>query len=659
MSRLAAALLLGLLLLAAGAASAQPDALYARHCVTCHGSEGRGDGPAAGLLSPRPRDFTAGVYKFRSTPTGTLPTVEDLARTIRVGLPGTSMPGFEGLISAEDVEALARRLLEWAPRTVPTAPSMAMGLSPAHSLVHVQRGRELYAALGCAGCHGGNGQAAEWRPEREGPGLPSPPADLTQPWSFRGGGERAAIALRLVTGLDGSPMPSYGRVLSRDQAFQIAMFVQSLARRPIWEELDPDRVRRAGVATDPLARGRYLTNAMQCSLCHTPISPDTGAYLTERFMAGGMRVSVYPWGVWYGRNLTPDRDTGLGRWSEAEIVRALTEGVARDGRHLDPMAMPWPWFSRLTRADARAIAVYLKSLPPIANAVPASEWGWPGEMVGGKILAFFGVPAAVELWGGNAATDPALRGRIPAWWLHRLVSHLLGWAWLGGVGWLGWQAWLRWTGAPARSYRARGVGRHGAPPLVAHRRLAATGPHGLDDHHGLALHGPAGAAARAARLGSRLCGARRISLHGGAVRALPYAGARLQRLRDEALAGGRNGRALARLWQRDLHESHAAPGPRHRPPLGCRADAGPARGDRRQRPPHALAGHALGHRLALVRGGPAGDDLLLPQARARPEQGAGAAPAEAVGPRRRHLLLWGRARALIPPQTLVDRTGLV
>ena len=474
--RLAAVVVLGLPLLAAGAANAQPDALYARYCVTCHGPEGRGDGPAAGLLSPRPRDFTAGVYKFRSTPTGTLPTVEDLARTIRVGLPGTSMPGFEGLISSEDEEALARRLLEWAPRGIPTAAPIVMGLSPAHSVVHVQRGRELYAALGCAGCHGGDGRAAEWRPEREGPGLPSPPADLSQPWSFRGGSERAAIALRLATGLDGSPMPSYGRVLSRDQAFQLAMFVQSLARRPIWEELDPDRVRGAGVAADPLTRGRYLTNAMLCPQCHTPISPDTGAYLTERFMAGGMRVSAYPWGVWYGRNLTPDGDTGLGRWSEAEIVRALTEGVARDGRHLEAMVMPWPWFSRLTGADARAIAVYLKSLPSIRNPVPAREWGWPGEMVGGKFLAFFGVPAAVELWGGNAATEPALRGRIPAWWLHRLISHLLGWAWLGGVGWLSWQAWLRWK---AREPLSIVYAASGGAALLLWLLIAAWPPLGL------------------------------------------------------------------------------------------------------------------------------------------------------------------------------------
>jgi mono/diheme cytochrome c family protein len=73
--------------------------------------------------------------------------------------------------------------------------------------------------------------------------------------------------------------------------------------------------------------------------------------------------------VFYGPNLTPDRETGLGTWSDADIVKAVQTGVRPDGRGLVPV-MPWPAFAKLTRSDAEAIAAYLKSLPPVRNKVP-------------------------------------------------------------------------------------------------------------------------------------------------------------------------------------------------------------------------------------------------------------------------------------------------
>jgi cytochrome c553 len=107
--------------------------------------------------------------------------------------------------------------------------------------------------------------------------------------------------------------------------------------------------------------------------------------------------------------------------------------VARDGRRLDAMAMPWPWFSRLTPADATAIAAYLRALPPIANAVPdAAPPGW-AERAGGKLLALGGLPVAVEFWGGNAADDPTLRGAVPVPAPWRRAALALGWGALGLV----------------------------------------------------------------------------------------------------------------------------------------------------------------------------------------------------------------------------------
>ena len=74
-------------------------------------------------------------------------------------------------------------------------------------------------------------------------------------------------------------------------------------------------------------------------------------------------------GVFVGPNLTPDKETGLGTWTEEEIVTALKTGIRPDGRILAP-SMPWPEFAKLTKPDAMAIAAFLKSLPPIHNKVP-------------------------------------------------------------------------------------------------------------------------------------------------------------------------------------------------------------------------------------------------------------------------------------------------
>lgn len=219
---------------------------------------------------------------------------------------------------------------------------MDPGPAPAPSAATLASGRRLYARAGCGTCHGPDGRGEGWRPAREGPGGSPRPTDLSAPWTFRGGGDEASIARRILTGFDGSPMPSYADLLSAGQARALARFVPSLARVPAWAAGEPAEARRAGVERDPLARGRYLANAMLCPLCHTPISPADGAYETRYFLAAETRVTAYPWGTWYSHNLTPDRETGLGEWSETDVVRAIRSGVTPDGRRLDRWRCPGP-----------------------------------------------------------------------------------------------------------------------------------------------------------------------------------------------------------------------------------------------------------------------------------------------------------------------------
>ena len=116
-------------------------------------------------------------------------------------------------------------------------------------------------------------------------------------------------------------------------------------------------------------RGLYLVDIAGCNDCHTP-----GSFLGKRDVSrrlGGSDVgfSLPGMGVFVGPNLTPDKETGLGSWTNEQIVTAIRTGKRPDGRMLAPI-MPYNDFANLTKEDALAIVAYLKSLPPISNKVP-------------------------------------------------------------------------------------------------------------------------------------------------------------------------------------------------------------------------------------------------------------------------------------------------
>jgi mono/diheme cytochrome c family protein len=131
----------------------------------------------------------------------------------------------------------------------------------------------------------------------------------------------------------------------------------------------------AAQSAPDIPRGRYLVSIMDCGTCHTD-----GAFLGKPDLAhplAGSSVAheVGGLGIFWPPNLTPDRATGLGAWSDRDIVKALRTGVRPDGRVLAP-AMPWTSYAHLTDADAFAIAHFLQSLPPTAAVVrPAAPAG--------------------------------------------------------------------------------------------------------------------------------------------------------------------------------------------------------------------------------------------------------------------------------------------
>lgn len=134
----------------------------------------------------------------------------------------------------------------------------------------------------------------------------------------------------------------------------------------------------ADAASSQVARGKYLVSTNGCNDCHTPGyffgKPDMKRYL------GGSDVGfeIPGLGVFVGRNLTPDKETGIGKWTEKQIVTALQTGVTPSGRMLAPI-MPWRTFASFTKKDVYAIAAFLKSLKPVHHVVPG-PFG-PGQKV--------------------------------------------------------------------------------------------------------------------------------------------------------------------------------------------------------------------------------------------------------------------------------------
>jgi mono/diheme cytochrome c family protein len=221
-------------------AAAQDDAqhgtgrtLYLKYCSQCHGEKGDGEGYAAVHLYPKPRNFTTGKFKIRTTPNGALPTHQDLVNIIRRGMPYTSMPAWPNF-SDQEVSELANFITTFSaefsnPENAPKPVSLPG--APRSSKESVEQGKKLYEENGCVKCHGtlgrGDGPSAptlmdDW-------GHPIRPADLAQPWTFRGGSSRDDIFRTMSTGLNGTPMPSFADALQPEQRWAITDFIESLS----------------------------------------------------------------------------------------------------------------------------------------------------------------------------------------------------------------------------------------------------------------------------------------------------------------------------------------------------------------------------------------------------------------------------------------------
>lgn len=223
-------------------------ALYERYCIGCHGVNGDGLGenePYVNPQFPKPRDFTAGLFKCRSTPSGSIPLDTDLFDTLGRGINTTAMPQWLPLTRQNRADLVAyiktfskRFTEEEAEPPVPIPPE-----TPA-TPESVARGKELYqSTLKCVECHGpegrGNGPSAPTL--RDNKGNPIPPYDFTSGERFKCGQTDHDLARIFLTGLDGTPMPTYVDYLKGDQIWDLVHYLRTLQavhkHRSLWAKL--------------------------------------------------------------------------------------------------------------------------------------------------------------------------------------------------------------------------------------------------------------------------------------------------------------------------------------------------------------------------------------------------------------------------------------
>ncbi len=210
-------------------------AVYDRYCIVCHGPEGNGQGPASYLLFPKPRNFVRGEFKLRSTPQGLMPTDEDLVRTVSNGIPGSAMFAFGELLSDEQLAAVVQHVKLLSPRFASVPPATADQLlqipsAPTVTPELVSAGRSTYETFRCAQCHGpegrGDGPSAPGLVDSE--GSPFPAADFTD-GVYKGGGRPEDLYRTFLTGMAGTPMPSYADAIeNEEQAWALVYYVLSL-----------------------------------------------------------------------------------------------------------------------------------------------------------------------------------------------------------------------------------------------------------------------------------------------------------------------------------------------------------------------------------------------------------------------------------------------
>ncbi|WAK01050.1 c-type cytochrome [Methylobacter sp. YRD-M1] len=341
--------------------------LYKEKCAYCHGDNGDGQSYAAHNMLVKPTSFVNGNYKYRTTPYGQFPTDQDLEKTISNGLQGTAMPAWSDLLSSEQITSLAQYVKSLS--KIPAADSAAIAVpTQKFADANIADGEKVYQESGCINCHGVNLDGQEDRIRRIKANIKEGVAarDLTDHRNFRGGASLSDIYTRIYTGLNGTMMQGYGNVLTEKNIVDVSAYIKS-----VYEEKEKTRWTNDRQETIE-ERGDYLLSISVCEICHSPMNED-GSVMQGLAYAGGMKVTNPADGVFYARNITSDKDSGIGNWSIEQLKRAIKFGETPDGGSLYGLTMPFLFFSTMEDRDAEAIAMALKRIPPIYNKIPPAQ----------------------------------------------------------------------------------------------------------------------------------------------------------------------------------------------------------------------------------------------------------------------------------------------
>jgi cytochrome c oxidase cbb3-type subunit 2 len=204
---------------------------YRRYCAGCHGDQGDGEGENAAWLDPKPRNFTLATFKCRSTVSGTLPTDEDIYNTVGRGVQSSNMPSWNPLSdqARADLVAYVKHFSErWKTEKSGTPIEIAAG--PAITAERIQAGQALFQKLECWKCHGvegrANGPSADTLTDDQ--NRPIRPFNFHDQTKFKCGAEDRDLYRIFMTGLDGTPMPSFADNVKPEEAWDLVFYLRTL-----------------------------------------------------------------------------------------------------------------------------------------------------------------------------------------------------------------------------------------------------------------------------------------------------------------------------------------------------------------------------------------------------------------------------------------------
>ena len=205
--------------------------LYYRYCWGCHGFRGDGNGENAPYLNILPRNFVAATFKCRSTPTGTLPTDEDLFNAMTRGFNNSNMPSWITL-TAQNRANLIAFIKTFSPRWKTDKPGdpISVPAEPALTLQSIQHGKELFTKLECWKCHGpeGRGDGPSASTLTDSNDQPIRPYNFAAGSRFKCGATNHDLYKIFMTGLDGTPMPSFADVIKPEDAWDLVHYLRTL-----------------------------------------------------------------------------------------------------------------------------------------------------------------------------------------------------------------------------------------------------------------------------------------------------------------------------------------------------------------------------------------------------------------------------------------------